>query len=391
MPIKLPLPLPSAAARWASILMLPTLVFVSLVNIVILRKLLYAAPYYQVSFSFLLNICFSLVLVPAQMLSFWFIMPDDARERRTPWWFFFVSALLDGIGNFLSLVGGARTSGSLQLLVSKLDLALTMALTWAFLRNTLHVRYRWTHVTGATLIIIGVCAASLPSLISGGGRNNSVSGIFLICLSAVPGSVSMLFKEVMMKKHHMDPLFANAGTSPWQLLVSMATLPLLIVPGMSDLSASDLPANLHDGIMCLIVGRDTDPNPAYVDCSSAAILYWLFFAFNLAFNLILVAAMKFGSAVVVSMSSALLLPLGALVFSFSFVMDNNAVPIHSSTLIALFFVLVGFIFFKIKSEHWNNDDKLSPAPSHAFTELGVDADDDDDHLRLLRDREHLHT
>lgn len=331
-------------------LILPLLVVISLFNIVILRKLLYVAPNYQVSFSFLLNVCFTVLLVPLQVLSFIFIVPEDARERQTPLWFFLVCALLDGVGNFLQLVGGARTSGSLQLLVSKLDLALTMALTWIFLRRTLSVRYQWTHVTGAALIIVGVCAASLPALIKGGSHDNSMSGIFLICLSAIPGSVSMLFKEVMMKAYEMDPLFTNAGTSPLQLLISMGTLPLLIIPGMSDLSAAELPANFHNGNVCLMLGRDADPQYD-VECPRAALLFWLFFGFNLSFNLFLVAAMKFGSAVVVSMSSALLLPLGALVFSFPFVMGQYAVPIHASTLIALFFVLVGFIFFKLKSEH----------------------------------------
>jgi hypothetical protein len=327
------------AAMHASWL-LAALVGTGVLNVVLLRKLLYLVPEYEVTVSMLLNVAYVATLLPLWQL----VGEKHGLQMRVPLRFFVYTALLDGVGSFLALVGGASTSGALQLLVAKIDIPLSLLVTAAMLAAVLRVRYRWTHLVGVAFVVAGVLVAVMPPLVRGGDANNSVAGVLLYTLSVVPLTASELYKEVVMKRYQMDVLYTNAWCTPWQLLVSLALLPAMALPGVSALRAGDLADNLRDGTWCLVVAR-TDV------CWHARWLLLVFFVANLVYNLVAVAALRHCSAVVASVASAALIPVGALVFSLRAVMGAHAVPLDGGVIASLVLVLAGIALYRVYSEH----------------------------------------
>jgi hypothetical protein len=327
--------------------LLAAVIAVGVANAVLLRKLLYTeAGDYVVSLTVLLNSAAVVVLLPLHLA--W----ERRRRRRSPprvidqydapWWFFLAVAALDGVGSFLALLGGSRTSGSVQLLIGKADIPLAMAFTLTLFRRTLGASYHLTHFIGAGVVLAGITVVALPPIFAGDDARNTPTGVVLFSLSAIPLTVSEVLKEAMSKRYAMDPLFLNAWTAPWQLLVSIVTLPALVVPGVTELrTPGELGANLADGLLCLAAAR----------CPRATVFTVVFFVVNISYNFLAIAAMRRGSAVVTSVVQAAQMPIAALVYASALVMGVNAVPLTWPVGVALVLVLTGLVVYVLRREH----------------------------------------
>lgn len=74
---------------------------------------------------------------------------------------------LDGVKHFLESIGGPNTPGSIQVLLSGLNLSLTMVCSILILRS----RYHWLQYVGAALMILGAPAVAIPQFLAGKAMN----------------------------------------------------------------------------------------------------------------------------------------------------------------------------------------------------------------------------
>ena len=234
-------------------------------------------------------------------------------RQLAPYYVFAVYALFDGAQSFLAMVGAARISGPVQLLLGKMDILTVMLGSYVLTRRgVLHTRFQWTHYSGAVLILAGVFTVVLPKLISGGDEYNSVSGIVIYAFSVLPSTLSMLYKEHTTKHYQISALYSDTMTAPWQFFVSLATLPLLTIPGFGGLTFRQLVPNLGDGLKCLFAATPSLPHD---ECDWAQVLLVGYVGVNAIANLLMITAVRLGSGSVVLIAGAVVLPLANVLFT----------------------------------------------------------------------------
>lgn len=337
--------------------LLVAVVGVGVLNAVLFRKLLYsAAGEYVVALSILQNAGGVLILVPLQLTIEWLRRrrhnttrprPSINNQNDTPAWVFLTVATLDAMGVFFMLVGGSKISGALALLLAKGDIVVAMALTLTVFRGSLGAVYRFTHFTGAGIVLAGIAVVALPPLIAGGDQHNSAAGIVLYALSVLPLTASEVLKESASKRYHIDAIYLCSVMEPWQLLASCLSLPALLLPGASELSTvGELASNLLNGLRC--VGAGTGAS----GCTRAFVLFLCYLVVNVGYNLIWVSAMRYGSAVATAICQGCIMPVAAIVFAMPAVMGAaHTVPMEWDMWVALVLVITGLGVYMVHKEH----------------------------------------
>jgi hypothetical protein len=167
-------------------------------------------------------------------------------------------------------------------------------------------------------------------------------------LACIPMTLSSIYKEMALSGSEttIDPIFLNGWVAWYQFLFSF---PLTIPAGMATgVLPSQLPANIWDGIKCYL-GVSTITGGCHPDdlCSESPLYVNIFLVFNVAFNILLVFVLKFGSANVLFMAATIMVPIGNLAFALPFI--PGSMPLHDSDIAGLMVILLGLVTYRFGS------------------------------------------
>jgi hypothetical protein len=224
--------------------------------------------------------------------------------------------VLDGLGNLFGGMAAPYLPGSFQVVLGQVSILMLMAIAYTMLKT----RYKWTHYTGALMIIAAVCINFVPSVTELKTMQwIDMVWIALFMASLFVGALSSIVKERALKQHPLDVWHFNAGIALFQLAFSVATLPSVLVPLPAPAQhqhLSELPVYLWEGMQCFFMGVDSRTNDA---CSGAMWVFAAFIFFNIAVNILAFVVYRHYSAAMATVASALKLPLSAALFLVPFV------------------------------------------------------------------------
>lgn len=227
--------------------------------------------------------------------------------------------------------GGAGTSGPLQQLLIQAAIPFTMFFSFAvglgivvkIFGPTINIRYRWTHLVGAALIVGGIVLALIPKLIEkkpAGGDQTKPGFAIMFFLAVIPTAFSNVFKEIAFKGADLDIYLVNAWVATFQFLIGFPLLPIGILVKDNPLQAlKDLPKEFLFGMECF-VGQGPDGDLCVQRLVMVHILVYLFI--NIFYNIFVLSVLKYGSASLLQISSAILLPLANIAFTISPIMNE---------------------------------------------------------------------
>lgn len=336
------------------------LILIGTTNRVLFKKMLipmYNYPYFISQLTTTVYIPIFWPVVWGLMLFTSRITPD---MRAFPIWKFFVMGALDAGSGVLMIFGGNQTSGAMQQLLIQGAIPFTMFFSWLvstpfiahILKEQLHVRYRWGHYLGAFIIIVGIVVALLHAfLYSSGASGNTVFGIIVFFLSSTPTAFSGVYKEIAFKGADLDIYYVNAWVALWQFLVGLLFLPITAIPGFGGLTFDEIPGNLNDGALCLFAGENSITTGAHPDdCTWAWTMVLGYIAANIAYNIVILLVIKYGSAALLYVASAVVLPLANIAFTLDFIMGNQAQNLSVYDIVGLVVILIGLLIYRSTSE-----------------------------------------
>jgi hypothetical protein len=192
---------------------------------------------------------------------------------------------------------------------------------------TFKVRYRWTHLVGAGLIISGIILALVPQFLpkKKGADDDSSSGTsppfaIMFFLATIPTAFSNVFKEIAFKGTDLDIYLVNAWVATFQFIIGFPLLPLGITVEKDPLAAlKGLPKEFYQGMLCF-VGQGEDGDLCVQRLVMVHILVYLFI--NIFYNIFVLSVLKYGSASLLQISSAMLLPLANITFTIKGIMNE---------------------------------------------------------------------
>lgn len=241
--------------------------------------------------------------------------PITAPLKRH-WRLFALMGLLDGLGDVGGLVGARKLPGTLLTLLPKVIVPFTMIASYCILR----MRYSWGEVLGACVVLGGVSIALIPVLQNesgdsgdsgASGASETISAIIYVA-SVAPSAVSFVIKELVFARDPDLTVFAvSFYGSLFELVVTLALLPLSAVPDFGHIPLSEMPQYFADGVKCW-AGYEV-PGSLCVGDPWAPMVYH---SLNLSWNIALVLLLKHGGATLMFITSTLQFPLANLLFAF---------------------------------------------------------------------------
>ena len=122
--------------------------------------------------------------------------------------------------------------------------------------------------------------------------------------------------------------------------------------------------NLWDGLRCYL-GHNSLPHDAESgaadpwkcfendECSKAPLYVTTYLVFNLAYNVLIILILKFGSANILWLAMTVMVPLGSMAFSLPFVPEHK--PPRATDVLGLLVILTGLILYRFwpsVSQRW---------------------------------------
>lgn len=342
------------------LLLTAALILVGTANRVFFKKMLIP----MVNYPYFISQLSTTVYIPIFWPVVWALMLFTSRitpeMRKFPLWKFLVMGALDATAGVLMIFGGNQTSGAMQQLLIQGVIPFTMFFSWLvsnplvarILREKLNVRYRWGHYLGAFVIIAGIVVALLHAFLgSNGAAGNTVFGIIVFFLSATPTAFSGVYKEIAFKGADLDIYYVNAWVCVFQFLVGLLFLPITAIPGFGGLTFPEIPGNLEDGARCLFTGHNSITTGKNVDdCEWAWTMTLGYIIANIAYNIVILLMLKYGSAALLYVASAVVLPLANIAFTLDFIMGKEATTLSPYDIAGLVVILIGLVIYRSTSE-----------------------------------------
>jgi hypothetical protein len=336
------------------------LILVGTANRVFFKKMLIP----MVNYPYFISQLSTTVYIPIFWPVVWALMLFTSRVtpemRKFPLWKFLVMGALDATAGVLMIFGGNQTSGAMQQLLIQGAIPFTMFFSWLvsnplvarILREKLNVRYRWGHYLGALVIISGIVVALLHAFLSSNGASdNTVFGIIVFFLSATPTAFSGVYKEIAFKGADLDIYYVNAWVCVFQFLVGLLFLPITAIPGFGGLTFPEIPDNLENGALCLFTGHNSITTGKNVDdCEWAWVMTLGYIIANIGYNIVILLMLKYGSAALLYVASAVILPLANIAFTLHFIMGDRATTLSPYDIAGLVVILIGLLIYRSTSE-----------------------------------------
>ncbi|GAB9470905.1 hypothetical protein Gpo141_00008134 [Globisporangium polare] len=235
-----------------------------------------------------------------QLMTFLFIPPlfciigyksaqDDFIEEEVtefPKLHFFAMGMLDLLHAMLLFLAGGKTEPIQTLLFMQASIPVSACIS-SLVYGT---RYTRVQVLGILGISSGILVSLLPEFrdldADRFDDRESAWNSIMYLLAAVPGSLSMIYKERAIRDQPMDMVYMNAWVSVYQFIGG-----LMIAPLIFDAEFLDLKQKMS-GLECLINGRT---EVASDQCHLGILILMLYVLCNVCINLLLMQLIKLTS------------------------------------------------------------------------------------------------
>lgn len=327
-------------------------IIVGTTNRVMFRKMLYPLqnyPWYvsQVSTTIYLPVFWPIV---------WYLQCFTNRITKEmtkfPKWKFLIMGSLDATAGVLMIFGGNKTSGPMQQLLIQFAIPATMffsilvslRIVQKCVGDAVNVRYKILHYLGASIIMAGIVVALFPQF-QHSSHGNTPFGIAVFIASAIPTALSGVYKEIAFKGvSDMNVFYLNAWVALFQWIVGLLYLPITAIPGFGGISFQDMPSNVWDGTKCMFAGINSLSGD---NCTYAGAMMGGYVVANIFYNIILLMLIKYGSAALLYLASAVILPAANISFTFRFIMASKTTKLTPYDIAGLVVILVGLIGYRV--------------------------------------------
>jgi hypothetical protein len=217
----------------------------------LLNRMLLTIQYSFTSYPVFVTLYWTCVLAPAfYALHRWHTRttPLTAAELSIPWYVWWIIGALSSID---SLIVGLSAShlkdfGSLQVLLSRGTIPISLAVTKIIFPQTAYARNQYA---GATLVLLGLCVALLPGLLSSEAVPLSLLPWVGFYLShCIPLAVGQIYSEYILKTYSCNEYYGKWMQSVPSIFITL----ILLVPSsaIDGVIPADLPDNLWRGLRC---------------------------------------------------------------------------------------------------------------------------------------------
>ncbi|KAF1794197.1 Chloroquine-resistance transporter-like [Phytophthora cactorum] len=287
-------------------------------------------------------------------------------QRSIPKRKFAVMGGLDSIAGILQVFAATYLGGSLIILLGQAAIPISMLISSLLLK----AKYSGYQYVGAVVVTLGL-------LIVLGSGNSSSSTAPIRTSSCVPMCLSSVYKEKTLGEAELDAVYLNGWIAVFQFLFSIPlTFPAAMV-GDHPVTPRELPENMYDGLMCYL-GQNTITDGAHKDdCEKATVYVTAYLLFNVAYNLLIILILKFGSANILWLAMTIMVPLGNVAFTFPFMPEHQ--PLHAKDIAGLLFIMLGLFVYRFLEElmeSWNKRKPIYPDEKRAL--ISSDSDNSDD-------------
>lgn len=274
-----------------------------------------------------------MIVYPMQLFT------DQITKEMTdiPKYKFMIMGLLDCFGTFFTAMGAVYTPGQFQTLLNQCLIPLTMLASYVFLK----IKYTNYQLMGALTILIGAAAVVVPSFLKSEFTSDQlrVYACVVYVSSNIPMACSAIYKERAFKSYKVNVYYLTQWVSIYQLFFGFILAPLQMIPGIGSkngISMHEIIESFKGGWECCFSFNGED------QCAGKhTFLLIVGYCFiNFAFNTTGLFMTKHASAVMNSITFAVLLPLTTMLFSFKFLGPYQE---HFSyfTAIGLVIILIG--------------------------------------------------
>lgn len=206
----------------------------------------------------------------------------------------------------------------------------------------------------------------------------------LLLASAIPMTLSAMYKQVALDVAQLDPVYLNGWISIFQFLFAL----VVAVPAawMTGITPLDVPRNMWDGLLCFLgKGRSFFSSSRQLGCEESQcsaltfvflceytdtidsgchpdecsphtpILVGSYLICAILYSTFMLCVLKYGSTSTLFMAQTILVPLGNLAFSLP--LFGQSAPVYTSDLMGLVVILSGLILYRFwgEEEHSNDD------------------------------------
>lgn len=324
--------------------------------------------------SFFVYQCINVMYVINGAIALWFARGEITDSmRQVSHSKYLTMGLLDFCGGFLSSYGAYYTPGASQQLFNQSLIPCTMIASY-FLLGRCSSFYQ---IVGAIFVVMGSVVVMLPAMLEPpstdiavtANKNLVIFSCFVFCASNIPMAISYVYKEYGFNNLAIHVLYLTQWVSIYQLLFGFMLMAAQVIVGVSSWTV--LFGSFSTGWYCFYQSffaslshvapsmsrYSSYSNPEESYCATNYDTAWLFLVgycfVNFVFNTLGLFVVKNGSAVINSISYAIILPLTTFAFSLP-MLGNFQEKCSVSTLLGLVVTLVGFFI-------WRSDQLVQPS------------------------------
>lgn len=341
--------------QWFGVFLTVTLIIIGSTNRVMFRIMLQ----YMNNYLYSVNLISTLVYLPIFWPLVWGLMfygTIDRKMRSFPLYKFAVMGFLDSTAGFMMVFGGSQVSGPLQQLLMQAVIPFIIFFSWfaslyfwyfIFRKLLIEAEYRVGHIIGASIIVCGLILALVPSFTGGDNSGSSAFGVTMFFLANIPNAISGVYKEIAFKGDvDLDVNYVNAWVSTWQFAWSLVFMPIVaVLPAeYGGVPFSDIPSNLLGFCKCF-VGINTQADD---DCKLAGLFTVGYLMANIVYNIVILAIIKYISAVLLYVASAVIMPVANFAFAIKWIMPSAVyVALTYWNIGGLVVILFGLFVYRI--------------------------------------------
>lgn len=336
------------------------------------------------------NMFSTAVYVP---ISFAYIFPMlkwgsliSVEQTQIPKRTFFYMGALDAVAGITQTISiNYIANGTVVILVMQMAIPISMAISALLLG----AKYKPFQYIGCLIVGAGLAVVLVPMFVN--SKNDSDmpdAATFLFSIAAliasnIPMCLSSVVKEKALGEAAIDPIYLNGWIALFQFFMSW---PLLIPAApTANVAIPDIWQNLVDGAKCY-VGINTYVAPETImstmstelvplsnsffsspaaqvalshatsllsfvgdskksdNCAMSPYYVNIYIFFNILYNILIIMIIKYGSSNVLWLAMTVMVPLGSIAFSFSFMPKNR--PLAITDIIGLCVILFGLVIYR---------------------------------------------
>lgn len=267
--------------------------------------------------------------------------PMDQKDLHAMYQFpkshFAIMALFDATTSMINFIASSYISGPITILLMQTSIPMSILFSYVYL----HSRYAKRQYIGACIVMIGIFISVYPSL-HNSNTDTSLFWVIVYIVGQAPQSFSNVYRENVFRNSGVtiESNYLNYWLSIYQFIV---TIPM-IYPSFhaAGIPLDNVFSNFTQGTRCWLTGNS---GTSY-DCSAAPLTLNIFLIANVLSHTFQVLTVEYGSAALLTLLSALRIPLANLAFSLPSIAGTNASPLKYNELIALGIILIGVSCYK---------------------------------------------